>query len=204
MGIRVAINGFGRIGRILARILIEKAGGGNLLRLRAIVVRGSGDDLEKRASLLRRDSVHGPFSGSIDIDHDNHALIANGHYIRMIYADSPAEIDYTVYGIDNAIVVDNTGKWRDREGLAQHLQSKGVAKVLLTAPGKGDLKNIVHGINHQTIGEEDRIVENGRFVRAEVRSPTLPHSPNYRFLLRNGAVREACDAIAQARSGIKG
>jgi glyceraldehyde 3-phosphate dehydrogenase len=154
----VVLYGFGRIGRILARILIEKAGGGNLLRLRAIVVRGSGDDLEKRASLLRRDSVHGPFSGSIDIDHENHALIANGHYIRMIYADSPAEIDYTVYGIDNAIVVDNTGKWRDREGLAQHLQSKGVARVLLTAPGKGDLKNIVHGINHQTIGEEDRIV----------------------------------------------
>ncbi|MAM57462.1 MAG: glyceraldehyde-3-phosphate dehydrogenase, partial [Salinicola sp.] len=154
----VVLYGFGRIGRILARIMIEKAGGGNLLRLRAIVVRGSGDDLEKRASLLRRDSVHGPFSGSIDVDYDNHALIANGHYIRIIYADSPAEIDYTAYGIDNAIVVDNTGKWRDREGLAQHLESRGVSKVLLTAPGKGDLKNIVHGINHQTIGDDDRIV----------------------------------------------
>nr|WP_255701909.1 glyceraldehyde-3-phosphate dehydrogenase [Salinicola sp. DM10] len=154
----VVLYGFGRIGRILARIMIEKAGGGNLLRLRAIVVRGSSDDLEKRASLLRRDSVHGPFSGSIDIDRERQALIANGHVIQIIYADSPAEIDYTAYGIDRAIVVDNTGKWRDREGLSQHLAAKGVAKVLLTAPGKGDLKNVVHGINHTTIGDDDRIV----------------------------------------------
>jgi len=154
----VVLYGFGRIGRILARILIEKAGGGNLLRLRAIVVRGGGDDLEKRASLLRRDSVHGPFSGSISVDHENSALIANGHYIKVIHADSPGEIDYTAYGINNAIVVDNTGKWRDEEGLSQHLASKGVAKVLLTAPGKGDLKNIVYGINHGDIGDEDRII----------------------------------------------
>ncbi|WP_110664871.1 glyceraldehyde-3-phosphate dehydrogenase [Salinicola halophilus] len=154
----VVLYGFGRIGRILARILIEKAGGGNLLRLRAIVVRGDGDDLEKRASLLRRDSVHGPFGGSIDVDSENQTLVANGHTIRIIYADSPSQIDYTAYGIDNAIVVDNTGKWRDREGLAQHLESKGVAKLLLTAPGKGDLKNIVHGINSDTIGEDDRII----------------------------------------------
>ncbi|MBZ9557270.1 MULTISPECIES: glyceraldehyde-3-phosphate dehydrogenase [Modicisalibacter] len=154
----VVLYGFGRIGRILARILIEKAGGGNLLRLRAIVVRGGGDDLEKRASLLRRDSVHGPFAGSISVDHDNSALIANGHYIKVIHADSPSEIDYTAYGIDNAIVVDNTGKWRDDEGLSQHLSSKGVAKVLLTAPGKGSVKNIVYGINHDDIGDADRII----------------------------------------------
>ncbi|SHF45245.1 glyceraldehyde 3-phosphate dehydrogenase [Modicisalibacter ilicicola DSM 19980] len=153
----VVLYGFGRIGRILARILIEKAGGGNLLRLRAIVVRGAGDDLEKRASLLRRDSVHGPFAGSISVDHENSALIANGNYIQVIHADSPSEIDYTAYGIDNAIVVDNTGKWRDEEGLSQHLQCKGVAKALLTAPGKGDVKNIVYGINHHDIGE-DRII----------------------------------------------
>lgn len=154
----VVLYGFGRIGRILARILIEKAGGGNLLRLRAIVVRGAGDDLEKRASLLRRDSVHGPFAGSISVDHENSALIANGNYIKVIHADSPSEIDYTEYGIDNAIVVDNTGKWRDEEGLSQHLACKGVAKALLTAPGKGNVKNIVYGINHSEIGDDERIV----------------------------------------------
>lgn len=154
----VVLYGFGRIGRLLARIMIEKAGGGNLLRLRAIVVRGSKDDLEKRASLLRRDSVHGPFEGSITVDEENSALIVNGNYIKIIYANSPTEIDYTAHGIDNAIVVDNTGKWRDEAGLGQHLECKGVAKVLLTAPGKGDLKNIVYGVNHTDISDEDRII----------------------------------------------
>ncbi|GGX90493.1 glyceraldehyde-3-phosphate dehydrogenase [Litchfieldella qijiaojingensis] len=157
----VVLYGFGRIGRILARILIEKAGGGNLLRLRAIVVRGHGDlgkDLEKRASLLRRDSVHGPFAGSITVDEENSALIANGNYIKVIYANSPSEVDYTAHGIDNAIVVDNTGLWRDEEGLGQHLACKGVSKALLTAPGKGDVKNIVFGINHEDITGDDRIV----------------------------------------------
>ncbi|SEM95264.1 glyceraldehyde-3-phosphate dehydrogenase [Halomonas caseinilytica] len=157
----VVLYGFGRIGRILARVLIEKAGGGNLLRLRAIVVRGRGDiakDLEKRASLLRRDSVHGPFDGTISVDVESRTLIANGNVIKVIYADSPAEIDYTAYGIDNAVVVDNTGIWRDEAGLGQHLECKGVSKALLTAPGKGDVKNIVYGINHQDITSDDRII----------------------------------------------
>lgn len=157
----VVLYGFGRIGRILARVLVEKAGGGNLLRLRAIVVRGRGDiakDLEKRASLLRRDSVHGPFDGTISVDVESRTLIANGNAIKVIYADSPAEVDYTAYGIDNAVVVDNTGIWRDAEGLGQHLACKGVAKALLTAPGKGEVKNIVYGINHQEIRDEDRII----------------------------------------------
>ncbi|PMR76957.1 glyceraldehyde-3-phosphate dehydrogenase [Billgrantia endophytica] len=157
----VVLYGFGRIGRILARVLVEKAGGGNLLRLRAIVVRGRGDiakDLEKRASLLRRDSVHGPFDGTISVDAEARTITANGNVIQVIYADSPAEVDYTAYGIDNAVVVDNTGMWRDEEGLGQHLRCKGAAKALLTAPGKGDIKNIVFGINHGEIGEDDRIL----------------------------------------------
>ncbi|CAM3568909.1 glyceraldehyde-3-phosphate dehydrogenase [Halomonas lysinitropha] len=157
----VVLYGFGRIGRILARVLIEKAGGGNLLRLRAIVVRGRGNiakDLEKRASLLRRDSVHGPFNGTISVDAEARTITANGNVIRVIYADSPAEIDYTDYGIDNAVVVDNTGIWRDEEGLGQHLQCQGVAKAILTAPGKGNIANIVYGINHQDIGDQDRIL----------------------------------------------
>jgi len=155
----VVLYGFGRIGRLLARILIEKEGGGNGLRLRAIVVRrGKGDDLVKRASLLRRDSVHGTFRGSISIDHENEAIIANGTYIKIIYANSPAEIDYTEFGIENALVIDNTGVWRDEAGLAQHLEAKGTARVLLTAPGKGDLKNIVYGINNKDIDASDKIL----------------------------------------------
>ena len=88
----VVLYGFGRIGRLLARILIEKAGGGDGLRLRAIVVRsGSDNDLVKRASLLRRDSVHGPFEGTITVDEENNTIIANGNLIQVIYADDPAD-----------------------------------------------------------------------------------------------------------------
>lgn len=155
----VVLYGFGRIGRLLARILIEKSGGGNGLNLRAIVVRrGKGDDLVKRASLLRRDSVHGTFRGSLTIDHENEAIIANGTYIKIIYANNPAEIDYTSYGINNALVIDNTGVWRDEAGLSQHLEAKGAARVILTAPGKGDLKNVVYGINNDVIEDSDKIL----------------------------------------------
>lgn len=155
----VVLYGFGRIGRLLARILIERSGGGNGLRLRAIVVRrGKGDDLVKRASLLRRDSVHGSFPGSLTVDQENEAIIANGTYIKVIYANNPAEIDYTQYGISNALVIDNTGVWRDEAGLGQHLEAKGTSRVILTAPGKGDLKNIVYGVNNDMIAADDAIV----------------------------------------------
>ena len=155
----VVLYGFGRIGRILARLLIEKAGSGDGLRLRAVVVRESGKgDLQKRASLLRRDSVHGPFSGTIAVDEEDNAIIANGNFIRVIYSSDPSQVDYTAYGINNALLIDNTGKWRDREGLSQHLKSPGIKRVVLTAPGKGDLKNIVHGVNNALIDDSDTII----------------------------------------------
>ena len=152
----VVLYGFGRIGRLVARILVGHASSASGLRLRAIVVRkAKGEDLAKRASLLRRDSVHGPFAGSIRVDEENQAIIANGTYIKIIYANSPEEVDYTAYGIDDAVVVDNTGIWRDEEGMGKHLQSKGASRVLLTAPGKGGIKNIVFGVNEHTITQED-------------------------------------------------
>ncbi|GAB3077015.1 glyceraldehyde-3-phosphate dehydrogenase [Corynebacterium aquatimens] len=157
----VVLYGFGRIGRLLARILISREAQYGGVRLRAVVVRKKGDDdIVKRASLLRRDSVHGAFNGTISVDHENEIIWANGTPIQMIYSNDPASIDYTAYGINDAIVVDNTGRWTDRPGLSQHLQSKGVARVLLTAPGKGDVKNIVYGINHATIddSEQDRVL----------------------------------------------
>lgn len=155
----VVLYGFGRIGRLLARILLSHAGGGSSLRLRAIVVRkNSEDDLVKRASLLRRDSIHGPFEGTITVDQETNTITANGTDIQVIYSNDPATVDYTSYGIDNAIIVDNTGRWRDEEGLGQHLKAKGAAKVLLTAPGKGDIKNIVFGVNSEDIAEGDTIL----------------------------------------------
>jgi len=128
-------------------------------RLRAIVVRrGAENDLAKRASLLRRDSVHGPFQGTIEVDQERNTILANGTLIQVIYSDDPGAIDYTAYGISDAVVVDNTGRWRDEAGLSQHLRSTGVARVLLTAPGKGAIKNIMHGINHAAISSDDRIL----------------------------------------------
>ena len=86
----VVLYGFGRIGRLLARILIDHQSVDTGCRLRAIVVRKNGEnDLTKRASLLRRDSVHGPFHGSISIDHDNDILWANGTPIQIIYSNDP-------------------------------------------------------------------------------------------------------------------
>ncbi|MFE9252535.1 glyceraldehyde-3-phosphate dehydrogenase [Streptomyces sp. NPDC007088] len=154
----VVLYGFGRIGRLVARLLIEKAGSGNGLRLRAVVVRrGSGQDIVKRASLLRRDSIHGPFQGTITVDEARERILANGHEIQVIYCDDPTTVDYTEYGIRDAVLIDNTGRWRDREGLSKHLRP-GIAKVVLTAPGKGDIPNIVHGVNHETIKPDERIL----------------------------------------------
>jgi len=145
----IVLYGFGRIGRLVARELMTRTGKGNLLRLRAIVTRGPINEtvLEKRASLLRNDSVHGDFSGMVSTDIKNSALIINGTTVKIISANAPEDIDYTKYGINNALVIDNTGAFRDKEALSRHLKAKGVSKVLLTAPGKG-IPNIVHGVNH--------------------------------------------------------
>ena len=149
----VVLYGFGRIGRILARLLMSRPASESGLQLKAIVVRPAGEgDLAKRASLLERDSVHGWFNGSVQVDTTNNGIIVNGRFIKVIYASDPSEVDYTAHDINDAIVIDNTGKWKDEAGLGKHLTSKGVKKVLLTAPAKGEIKNIVYGVNHDTIG----------------------------------------------------
>ena len=145
----VVLYGFGRIGRLVARELMSKTGKGNQMRLRAIVVRGtaSSENLEKRASLMRTDSVHGIFNGTVNVDHENQRLIINGTTVHVIYTNVPEEIDYTIYGINDALIIDNTGAFRTKEQLERHLKANGAEKVLLTAPGKG-IANIVHGVNH--------------------------------------------------------
>lgn len=155
----VVLYGFGRIGRLMARLLIERTSTGEVMRLRAIVVRPAGPgDLEKRASLFTADSVHGAFQGTVRVDEENNCLIANGNVIKVIQAHSPDEIDYTKYDIDEALIIDNTGKWRDEEGLGLHLKANGASRVILTAPGKGNLKNIVYGINDDEMEPDDKIV----------------------------------------------
>lgn len=152
----VILYGFGRIGRLLAREMMCKIGKGNQLRLRAIVVRDKTDAtlLEKRASLLRYDSIHGDFQGSVIADPENNALIINGTTVHIISANSPEDVDYTNYGIENALLIDNTGAFTTEEALRRHMSSPGVEKVLLTAPGKG-IPNIVYGVNHNEHSPED-------------------------------------------------
>ena len=155
----VVLYGFGRIGRLLARLLVEDSGGGENLRLRAIVVRQSGkDDLIKRANLLRTDSVHGPFKGTVRVSEKLQQLIINGSEVKIIYSNEHDSINYNELSINNALLIDNTGVWRDEEGLKKHLKCRGIKKVLLTAPAKGKIKNIVHGINNHLVNSTDSIL----------------------------------------------
>ncbi len=148
----VVLYGFGRIGRLAARELITQSGKGEQLRLKAIVTRGNSDEeITKRADLLRTDSVHGSFPGTVVEDFIQKALIINGHRVFMIDAKNPEDVDYTAYGIKDALLIDNTGVFRNREELSRHLKAKGISKVLLTAPAKGDVPNIVYGVNHETL-----------------------------------------------------
>jgi glyceraldehyde 3-phosphate dehydrogenase len=154
----VVLFGFGRIGRLAARELISQAGKGEQLRLRAIVTRGnSNDEIIKRADLLRTDSVHGPFPGTVIEDLEKKALIINGHTVHLIDAKNPEDVDYTAYGINNALLIDNTGVFRDKAELSRHLKAKGISKVLLTAPAK-DIPNVVVGVNHETVEGSKEVI----------------------------------------------
>ena len=169
----VVLYGFGRIGRLAARELIKQAGKGQQLRLRAIVTRSSKDaDIIKRASLLRNDSVHGAFKGSVIEDLEKKALVINGQIVHMISANAPEDIDYTAYGINNALVIDNTGVFTNREALSRHLSSKGTEKVLLTAPGK-EIPNIVYGINQGELDIENENIYSAASCTTNAISPIL-------------------------------
>ncbi len=155
----VVLYGFGRIGRLLARELTQFAGNGSHLRLRAIVTRSNSDeDIRKRVSLFRKDSVHGTFAGVANEDVANQAMVVNGQIIKFLAGSNPEDMDYEAEGIQDALVIDNTGVFRDRDGLGRHLKAKGVSKVLLTAPGKGDIPNIVYGVNQGTLDLENETI----------------------------------------------
>ncbi len=154
----IVLYGFGRIGRLVARMMTQTTGPGNYFRLRAIVIRKAIDnDIFKRASLLTKDSVHGPFDGTVRVDEDNSCLVINGNPVKVIYASDPEEVNYNDYGINAPLIIDNTGIWRDKDELSAHINSGG-SKVILTAPAKGDIKNIVYGINDSIIDDIDNII----------------------------------------------
>ena len=154
----IVLYGFGRIGRLVARMMTQTTGPGNYFRLKAIVIRkAADDDIFKRASLLTRDSVHGPFDGTVRVDEENSTLVINGNPVKVIYATNPDEVNYADYEIHNPIVIDNTGVWRDEKSLSKHNES-GASKVILTAPAKGNIKNIVYGINDDILDDDDSII----------------------------------------------
>ena len=169
----VILYGFGRIGRLAARELIKQAGKGQQLRLRAIVVRRLTDtQIIKRADLLRNDSVHGAFKGVVDVDLSTQSIIVNGQHIKFIDSGNPEDIDYTAHGIEDALLIDNTGVFRDKETLSRHLQAKGVSKVLLTAPGKG-IPNIVYGINSKELDIENTSIYSAASCTTNCIAPIL-------------------------------
>ena len=154
----IVLYGFGRIGRLVARMMTQTTGPGNYFKLRAIVIRkATDDDIFKRASLLTKDSVHGPFDGTVRVDEENSCLVINGNPVKVIYASGPDKVKYSDYGINDPVVIDNTGIWRDEEALSVHIKS-GASKVILTAPAKGDIKNIVYGINDSILEENDQLI----------------------------------------------
>ena len=169
----VVLYGFGRIGRLAARELIKQAGKGQQLRLRAIVTRGNKpEDIIKRAALLKNDSVHGAFKGTVEANVENQTITINGQLVHLISANAPEDIDYTAYGINNALVIDNTGAFTDRAALSRHLQSKGVNKVLLTAPGK-EIPNVVYGINQGELDIENENIFSAASCTTNAISPVL-------------------------------
>ena len=154
----IVLYGFGRIGRLVARMMTQTTGPGHYFKLRAIVIRkATDDDIFKRASLLTKDSVHGPFDGTVRVDEENSSLVINGNPVKVIYASGPDKVKYSDYGINDPVVIDNTGIWRDEEALSVHIKS-GASKVILTAPAKGDIKNIVYGINDSILEENDQLI----------------------------------------------
>ena len=168
--IKIGINGFGRIGRLCARELIKQAGKGQQLRLRAIVIRSIDEkSLQKRASLLLQDSVHGRFSGSLEINNEENSIIVNGQNIKFLTSDKV--IDFEEHGIKNAILIDSTGVKKDRESLSTHL-NKEIKKVLLTAPGQS-IPNIVYGVNHKDIDIENENIFSAASCTTNAIAPIL-------------------------------
>lgn len=150
MSTKVAINGFGRIGRMVLRALHESDV--NELDIVAINDLGSAARL---SHLLKYDSVHGPFPGDVSTDGKN--IIVKGQNIPVFAERDPANLPWGELGID--IVMECTGFFRDQPSMSKHLEA-GAKKVLLSAPAKDDTKTIVYGVNHKTIKASDTLVSN--------------------------------------------
>jgi glyceraldehyde 3-phosphate dehydrogenase len=139
MSIRVAINGFGRIGRCLARIIATE------IKDIELVAINSRAGAEVHAHLLRYDSVHGPFPGTVEAKSDR--LVINGKDVHLTQIDDPEKLPWKE--MDVRVVLESTGAFRDRDSVSSHLEA-GAHRVILAAPGKKIDGTFVYGVNHQT------------------------------------------------------
>lgn len=147
---KVAINGFGRIGRLVARAILERPDCG--LELVAI---NDLADAKSNAWLFKRDSVHGAFPGEVSAEGDS--LVVNGKHIRVTAERDPAKLPHRELGVDLAL--ECTGFFTDKEGGQKHLDA-GAKRVLISAPAKGADLTVVYGVNHDKLTPEHKIVSN--------------------------------------------
>ena len=148
MPIRVAINGFGRIGRCLARVIATE------VKDIQLVVINSRAGAEVHAHLLRHDSVHGPFPGTVEARSDR--LVINGNDVVLTQIDdTPERLPWDELGVD--VVLESTGAFRDRATIAGHLAA-GAKRVILSAPGKKIDATFVYGVNHQTFDPDRHFI----------------------------------------------
>ena len=152
MTIKVGINGYGRIGRNILRALYESDRGSEI----AIVAVNDLGDANTNAHLTRRDTAHGRFPGTIEVDGDH--MIVNGDRIRVLAERDPAKLPWGKLKVD--IVLECTGFFRTRELAGKHIEA-GASKVIISAPGGKDIDaTIVYGVNHDVLKATDTIISN--------------------------------------------
>lgn len=145
---KIAINGFGRIGRLAFRQLVERQGA-------SVVAINDLTDVDTLAHLLKYDSIHGKFNGSVAVVDGN--LVVNGSTINISAERDPANLPWGTLGID--VVIESTGVFTSKEQAELHIQA-GAGKVVISAPAKGDLKTVVLGVNDEILTDDDRVVSN--------------------------------------------
>ncbi|WP_293884311.1 type I glyceraldehyde-3-phosphate dehydrogenase [Sphingomonas sp.] len=150
MTVKVAINGFGRIGRLVARAILERPDCG----LELVAINDLGD-AKSNAMLFKRDSVHGAYPGSVEADGQD--LVIDGKRIKVTAERDPANLPHSANGVD--IALECTGFFTDRGDAQKHLDA-GAKRVLISAPGKGVDLTVVYGVNHEKLTADHVIVSN--------------------------------------------
>jgi glyceraldehyde 3-phosphate dehydrogenase len=150
MTYKVAINGFGRIGRLVLRAIIES----RRSDIEVVAINDLGS-IADNAHLFKYDSVHGPFSGTVEVLENS--MIVNGHEIQVCRSADPVELPWEKLGID--VALECSGRFTKREDAAKHLTA-GAKKVLISAPAEGADVTIVWGVNHRDLQPEHKIVSN--------------------------------------------